>query len=71
MNLIEALKTGLPLRLKGATLRMRPSPQYGAGITYISPTTFIAPQVLVESVDLSLSEILSENWEIKESPLQN
>lgn len=65
MNLIEALKTDLPLRLANKMLSYKNS----LGTTsYINPGTFIDQSFLLENIRLTKEQLTTDNWEVQKTP---
>lgn len=64
MNLIEALKKDMPIRLKGRTFSYSNS-MFSDVITHIHPKAWIDPLYLLDVIKLTKEDILSNKGEVK------
>lgn len=60
MTFIEAIRTGLPLT--------RPHRQFNyrndTSVMHIYPGTFMAPEMILQKLDLESEDILAEDWQV-------
>lgn len=64
MNIIEALKTGLPLtRASKETWRMRDRPHVEIGWA----RGFFGPQWMLDTVRLTVDDIVADDWQVEEA----
>lgn len=66
MTLIEAIKTGLPLKRRNKTFFYRATEVWSPSIiTYINPKSFINPEFLLSNIILTKKDILANDWLVK------
>lgn len=65
MNIIEALKTELPLRRKGKNFHYINHYGYSSSSVFISSKTWISPEFLLTVIHLTKDDILATDWQVK------
>jgi hypothetical protein len=62
MTFIEAIKTKRPLTRIDIIWTIKSDPFYYMPSTFVMRGTFIAPEILLNRIELSIDDILSNDW---------
>lgn len=65
MNIIEAFKTGKPVRRKKKAFNYQSQDFLSDTITYIMPDAWIDPKFFLQVIRLKEEDILAKDWEVK------
>lgn len=68
MNIVDAFKSGLPVRRKTKNTWVgTPSIDYNLGTTYYNTMNnrFIDPEFLISSMRIDIDDIVADDWEVK------
>lgn len=70
MTIIEAIKSGKPLRRRNKTFSYVSGSGMGEYRTYIAPGTPMSPEYLLEVIKLSKEDVLADDWEVEEKKVE-
>jgi hypothetical protein len=70
VTIVEAIKSGKPLRRRNKTFSYVSGSGMGGYRTYITPGTPMAPEYLLEVIKLTKEDILADDWEVEEKKVE-